>query len=120
MVLGMIILANDYGLLGLILAPLLVVAISILSGYLMRQSVPTAAPKPTLQVADLQERLESVQMMVNELDEPLPVEAASMLNRLAKLIEKAGQTVPPESPAASPEGPAEPLPVISSAPLGSK
>jgi hypothetical protein len=42
-----------------------------------------------------------------------------MLNRLAKLIEKAGQTVPPEAPAAS-EGPAEPLPVIPSVPLGSK
>ncbi|GIK43436.1 MAG: hypothetical protein BroJett011_72690 [Chloroflexota bacterium] len=120
MVLGMIILANDYGLLGLILAPPLVVAVSILSGYLMRQSVPTAAPKPALQVADLQERLESVQMMVNELDEPLPVEAASMLSRLAKLIEKAGQTVPPEPPPTSSEGPAERLPVIPSVPLGSK
>lgn len=120
MVLGMIILANDYGLLGLILAPPLVVAVSILSGYLMRQSVPTAAPRPALQVADLQARLESVQMMKNELDEPLPVEAASMLNRLAKLIEKAGQTVPPETPATSSEAPAEPLPVIPSPSLGSK
>lgn len=120
MVLGMIILANDYGLLGLILAPPLVVAVSILSGYLMRQTVPTAAPKPALQVADLQERLESVQMMINELDEPLPVEAASMLDRLAKLIEKAGQTVPPETPATSSEVSAGPLPVIPSAPLGSK
>lgn len=121
MVLGMIILANDYGLLGLILAPPLVVAISILSGYLMRQSIPTAAPKPTLQVADLQERLSSVQMMVSELDESLPVEAASMLNRLAGLIEKAGQTVPPEPPPTSPAGGAEPLKVISqSASVGSK
>lgn len=121
MVLGMIILANDYGLLGLILAPPLVVAISILSGYLMRQSIPTAAPKPTLQVADLQERLSSVQMMVSELDESLPVEAASMLNRLANLIEKAGQAVPPEPPPTSPAGGAEPFKVISqSASQGSK
>lgn len=121
MVLGMIILANDYGLLGLILAPPLVVAIAILSGHLMRQSIPTAAPKPTLQVADLQERLESVQIMVGELDEPLPVEAASMLKRLGSLIEKAGQTVPPEPPPDSSDGANGPLKVISqSASLGSK
>jgi predicted PurR-regulated permease PerM len=104
MVLGMVILANDYGLLGLILAPPLVVAIAILSDHLMRQSIPTAAPKPTLQVADLQKRLESVQVMVGELDEPLPVEAASMMKRLGNLLEKAGQTVPPESPSTSADG----------------
>jgi predicted PurR-regulated permease PerM len=96
MVLGMIILANDFGLLGLILAPLLVVALQILTGYLMRQSVPVAAPKPALQVTDLEGRLEEVHLMVSELDEPLPVETANMLKRLADLIKKAGQTLPPE------------------------
>jgi hypothetical protein len=98
MVLGMVILANDFGLLGLILAPLLVIVIQILSNYLMRQSVPTAAPKPILQVTDLQARLTEVDTMISELDEPLPVETASMLKRLNNLLEKAGNTLPDDSP----------------------
>ena len=121
MVLGMIILANDYGMLGLILAPPLVVAIQILFGHLMRQSVPVVASKPTLQVVDLQERLAAVQVMVTELDEPLPVEAASMLNRLAGLIEQAGETLPPEPPAEPPTGTPQPFTAKpQSAPLGSR
>lgn len=113
MVLGMVVLANDFGLLGLILAPLLVIVIQILSGYLMRQSVPTAAPKPILQVTDLQTRLTDVQTMIGELDDPLPVEIASMLKRLDGLLDKACDTLPADSPTTPTDGNILPLPVIS-------
>lgn len=112
MVLGMVILANDFGLLGLILAPLLVIVIQILFTYLMRQSVPTAAPKPSLQVTDLQTRLIEVQTMVGELDDPLPVETASMLKRLTGLLKKAQDTLPESAPAEAANGNALPLPAI--------
>jgi putative permease len=120
MVLGMIILANDYGLLGLILAPPLMIAIQIFSGHFMRQSVPVTAPKPTLQVADLQERLAAVQTMISELEEPLPVETASMLDRLSGLVEKAGETLP-ELPTEPPTGTLQPFTARpQSAPSGSR
>lgn len=113
MVLGMVILANDFGLLGLILAPLLVMVIQILFTYLMRQSVPTAAPKPSLQVTDLQTRLAEVQTMVGELDDPLPVETTSMLKRLTGLLKKAQDTLPEGAPAEAANGNALFLPAIS-------
>jgi hypothetical protein len=98
MVLGMIILATDFGLLGLLLAPPLVLAVQIFGSHLMRQSVPTTAPKPALQVDHLQERLAALQTMIAELDEPPLIETANMLARLSNLIEKAEQTLPPELP----------------------
>ncbi|MCK6624552.1 MAG: AI-2E family transporter [Anaerolineae bacterium] len=113
MVLGMVVLANDFGLLGLILAPLLVIVIQILSNHLMRQSVPTAAPKPLLQVTDLQTRLAEVQTMISELDEPLSVETANMLKRLNNLLEKAGNTLPDDFPTEPAGSRITPLTVIS-------
>jgi hypothetical protein len=121
MVLGMIILAYVFGLLGLILAPLLVIAIQVLSGYLMRQSLPAVATKPTLQITDLEERLAAVQMMASEFDEPLPLETASMIKRLEGLVKKVSKILPAEFPPETPEGLPKPFNSASqSAPLGGK
>jgi putative permease len=120
MVLGMIILAHDFGLLGLILAPPLVIAIQVLSGYLMRQSLPAAVNKPSLQVTDLEERLAAVQMMASERDEPLPIETASMMQRLEGLVIKVSKALPAELPPKTPDDNPQPFEVVSPAPHGGK
>ncbi|MFN8454380.1 MAG: AI-2E family transporter [Anaerolineae bacterium] len=113
LVLGMILLAYDFGLLGLILAPPLMVAIQIFFGHFMRQAIVGLVAKPALAVADLQQRLENVKSMVSEMEESPAVETTGMLNRLDRLIEKADQTVPAETPS-----PFAPTPT--SAPTGAK
>lgn len=97
LVLGMITLATDFGLIGLIMAPPLMVAIQLFFRQFVRQSVPVAVSN-TLQIADLQERLAAVYELTSDVAEPLPPETMSMLDRLTHLIEKAEQELPEEPP----------------------
>lgn len=111
LVLGMIMLATDFGLLGLIVAPPLMVAIQILfNALLVQKSVvgAAAAARPQRQLVDLKERIAVVKkkMAELELDEPSSPETASLLERLTKLVEEADETLPPlkVEPAVAPSG----------------
>jgi predicted PurR-regulated permease PerM len=95
LLLGMIMLAADFGLLGLVVAPLLMVAIQIFCNALLVQragAMLVAAPEERL--AGLQERLELVKQHMAELAEPPSPETISLLERLTKLVEEADETLP--------------------------
>jgi predicted PurR-regulated permease PerM len=100
LILGMIMLATDFGLLGLIVAPPLMVAIQIFfNALLVQKSVAgaAAAARPQQRLVDLKERLAVVKEKLAELERaeaPSP-ETASLLERLAKLMNEADETLPP-------------------------
>jgi predicted PurR-regulated permease PerM len=95
LLLGMIMLAADFGLLGLVVAPLVMVAIQIFFNALLTQksaALPVAGPEERL--AGLRERLALVKQKIAELAEPPSPETASMLDRLDKLVDEAEETLP--------------------------
>jgi putative permease len=86
-----LILAKQYGILGILAAPPIAAAIQIF----VRQSIfPTATvtkpvpPPLTVQIDLLHERLTCVQSKIGEQAEPPPPEIANLMERLAHLIEK--------------------------------
>jgi hypothetical protein len=118
LLLGMIMLAADFGLLGLIVAPPLMVAIQIFfDAMLVQKSVVAPAAKPVLYLEDLRARMAAVRKRIAELDEPPSQETLSLLERLTRLIEEAEETLP-DSPTETPPAPRKPtrLPVTNPSP----
>jgi hypothetical protein len=100
-VLMMALLANNLGLLGLVLAPPLAVAIQLFFINYIRQSVPVKA-QPLPQVLELQEQLADVRAMIDDLPEPPPPGTGSMLERLERLIRQSSQVLISEAGQAQP------------------
>jgi putative permease len=118
LLLGIIMLAADFGVLGLIVAPPLMVAIQILfDAMLVQKSVVAPAAKPVLYLDDLRARLAAVKEKITELDEPPSPETLSLLERVTKLIEEADETLPDPPSEATPI-PAKPtrLPIANPSP----
>jgi putative permease len=93
--------ADVYGIVGLIIAPPLAAALQILFGSILRLSAPVETVNPTVQVANLQTRLEKLRETVQNRAEPPPPEISSMIERLEGLIaesnkyfENDGESVP--------------------------
>lgn len=87
-VLTMVIMADAYGLVGLIIAPPLAAAVQILTLRLVAmQSLQPAAPPPE-QFARLGQRFERLQSRVAELPEK-PPELTNLLERTEKLLQEA-------------------------------
>lgn len=100
-VLMMALLANNLGLLGLVLAPPLAVAIQLFFMNYIRQSIPVKA-QPLPQVLELQEQLAGVRAMIAELPEPPPPGTGSMLERLEHLVKQSSQVLISEAGQAKP------------------
>jgi putative permease len=100
-VLLMIPLADSYGLVGLILAPLLAATIQITFSTLVthyREGAEAAVPKSApARIDDLQNRLTAIQNMLGSPYYPRSPEVTSLMARLAVLVEKVNQTLPPQS-----------------------
>jgi predicted PurR-regulated permease PerM len=84
----MLLMVQDFGLVGLIVAPLIAAAIQIvLSNVLVRQKAAEPAELPE-QVVALRQRLDSVRDMMEETDEERRPEIESLAGRLSGLLER--------------------------------
>lgn len=96
-VLLMIPLADSYGIAGLIVAPLLAASLQITFSTLVTHYREIAAPKPApAGIGGLQNRLASIQSMLASPYYPRSPEVTNLMARLATLVEKASQTLPPQ------------------------
>ena len=93
-VIMVLILVEQYGLVGFFIAPPLAAAIQIIARELV-QPAPAAAleiaPPPTLQIDSLKKRLFSIKLIIAMRAEPPAPEILSLVGRLDELIEKADQ-----------------------------
>jgi putative permease len=90
-VIVVLVLVDEYGLIGILLAPPLAAAIQILAGQLMR---PTPTPKTTQlaqPISALQAHLESVQSLLSTQTVPPGPELNNLVDRLTLLIARAEQ-----------------------------
>lgn len=78
--------ANAFGLLGIVIAPLLSVACQILWNLLVSDRL---APETAIRVSDLKERQARLRLAVEEMEGPPPPLVVSSMERLAGLLEKA-------------------------------
>lgn len=98
----MVAMADVLGLAGLIIAPPLAAAIQILFTNLMRTSSPAETVNSTVQIKNLQSRLEALQENIATQQKPPPPEVSSLVSRLVSLVEEtdaAFQTGEPTGPA---------------------
>lgn len=103
----MLAMADAFGLIGIIVTPLISVVCQILWQRLVsRRTVAEAAA----QVSDLKERQERVWKAINAMDEPPLALVTNSMERLTQLIEKAEPILQTDLPtSALPDGPAEPF-----------
>jgi predicted PurR-regulated permease PerM len=94
--------ADAFGLLGIVIAPLLSVVCQILWNLLVTDRL---APDAALQVSDLKERQARLRLAIEEMEGPPPPLVLSSMERLAGLLEKAE----PLLPEALPQVPPNPL-----------
>ena len=90
-VIVVLVLADQFGLIGFILAPPLAAVIQITAGQLIRSTTVTTlvTTQSLSQVTALQERLQAVQALVAEEATPSTPEIINLLDRLKQLIERA-------------------------------
>jgi putative permease len=86
-ILVMMAMASVAGLVGLLVAPPLAAAIQIL----LEQMIPATSEQPAMASVSLQERLASARAVLASMPPPAAPEAASMLDRLSQLVDKANQ-----------------------------
>lgn len=88
-VVAMLVLIKDFGILGLILAPPLSAAIQILFTHWMAAQKTPSLPGVADQLADLKDRLASVETAINNGEAEPPPEINSIAARLGNLIRQA-------------------------------
>jgi putative permease len=86
-ILVMMVMSSVAGLVGLLVAPPMAAAIQIL----LEQMIPATSEQPTMASISLQERLASARAVLASMPAPAAPEAASMLDRLSQLVDKANQ-----------------------------
>jgi len=100
--------ADAFGLLGIIIAPLLSVVCQILWNLLVSDRL---APETAVQVSDLKARQARLRLVIEEMEGPPPPLVVSSMERLAGLLEKAEPilkaALPPEP--SDPFHPSQPL-----------
>jgi predicted PurR-regulated permease PerM len=103
-VLIMIAFIDALGLVGLLIAPPVAIAVQILFGQLLQQQLPMLAGKTIPELADLQQRVAKIRSLLTTSEiEPSP-QIISMLERLDHLLDEANHTTLSEP---SPESPQE-------------
>ncbi len=93
LVIVVIVLADSYGLLGAILAPILVVAIQTLFYHLLPRYATATNGTQASTLADLQEKMDRINQLAAALEGPHASESANLAARLEQLLEK---SLPPE------------------------
>jgi hypothetical protein len=76
---------------GILVAPPLAAALQIFAGQFMRSTIAVTpiASAPALEISMLQQRVEALQALVANGDEPPSPEVINLLDRLRRLIEHA-------------------------------
>jgi putative permease len=97
-VLLMLVLIEDLGIVGLVIAPPLAAALQSLAAYLLNPAAPRPNQEPAEQVAWLRERLAVVEAGRDEDGTADRPEIDSLVERLGRLIGQAERTVPPAAP----------------------
>ena len=90
------VMADVYGLLGIIIAPPISVIIQILWRLLVNERI---TPETVVLVSDLKERQAQLQAAIENMPEPPPPVVVSSMERLTGLLEKAEPLLPSEPPA---------------------
>lgn len=86
-----LIMVKQYGIIGLIAAPVMAAVIQIFASQFILPILTariTLPPPTTIQIDSLRERLRSVQTKITERSEPPPPEIINLVDRLDKLIDK--------------------------------
>lgn len=89
----MLVLIEDFGVLGLVVAPPLAAAIQSFATYWMNPVHAKVHVKPADQLLELQERLKAAREVMGKNEATAPPEITSLADRLADLIDRAGHTV---------------------------
>jgi putative permease len=95
----LLVMADAFGLLGIIVAPPLSVICQILWNLLVSDRL---APDTAVQVSDLKERQARLRLVIEEMEGPPPPLVISSMERLATLLEKAEPLLPAALPQESP------------------
>lgn len=88
-VIVVLVLADEYGLIGILIAPPIAAVVQILIGELIRAVRQAPLAQVTQPVSILQERLESVQSTLAAQTEPTAPEITNLVDRLTQLIFRA-------------------------------
>ncbi len=88
-VIVVLVLVDQLGLIGILIAPPLAAVIQIFASQLLRPAMHPATPQLEQPISALQERLQSVQIRLAEQPEPPPPELTNLVDRLTQLIGKA-------------------------------
>ena len=115
-VLTMVILAEAFGLVGIILAPVLAIALQILATSLATIQPVRENVNPAGELAALQTRLEQLRATLAEQSEPPAPEVVSLTERLEKALAEAGQYFEQVEPGQAVLG----LPVNDAHPVGAE
>jgi predicted PurR-regulated permease PerM len=89
----MLALVDEFGLLGLVAAPPLAAAVQIVLGFAFGRQKARPALEPAEQMTRLRDRLDQLHRSAQVAEEPLPPEAANMLERLEELLRRASGAV---------------------------
>jgi putative permease len=84
-----LLLVDQFGLIGILIAPPLAAVIQILASQLMRPTIQTVIPQLKEPISVLQSRVEAVQTRLVEQPETATPEVTNMVKRLDKLIDTA-------------------------------
>jgi predicted PurR-regulated permease PerM len=90
----MVVLVEDFGLVGLIMAPPITAALQIFFYHWLESAASGLPNKPAVEINQLQERFEKLVNSQTQNGESLPPALENLGNRLAKLLEEAGQLKP--------------------------
>lgn len=87
-ILFVVALADQYGLIGIIIAPPLAAATQIFFRRLTLQTPPVETVSPATQVATLQTRLEALRSEIDSMEEPPTPEITNLVARIDELMQK--------------------------------
>jgi hypothetical protein len=97
-----ILLADSWGILGLLLGPPLAVAIQVWGEQLLQFRVSSSAPATTTLTVSLEERMNSLNSLLAAMETP-PAELTSLVNRLNTIVKEAAGEIGTSTPSTSPE-----------------
>ena len=87
----MLVFVEDFGLLGLVMAPPLAAALQIIFDHWLEFNATTAATKPVKEINELKERLEKIMAAQTQNGNPVSPEITNLGSRLSGLIDDANQ-----------------------------